>query len=335
MKKLNNKGFAISTVIYSLLIIATLIMGMLLSTMVFSKKSNDDFVYETEKELNNQDMPTDYSTLLNTNNTMNDDKMVDFEHNECNSICVNDDNKYAYRYVGANPNNYVKFNNELWRIVGLFNINKTATKIQGYLKIIRNDYIDTMQIHNESEGQWYDEKKYDEYNQFAIVRYLNTDYYNTLDSNAKKMIYKNRWYISTFPDTFDTNTITPASLFTAERGTNGKYHYWDGNIGLIYPSDFGYASGNDCSNVPFNTTSWHSSSGCIGKNWIYNASMNQWTMGSLKKTDGIYQFMIGSNQSYLFSSITKKNEIRPTLYLNNNVKIIAGNGTNTNPYILS
>ena len=63
--------------------------------------------------------------------------------------------------------------------------------------------------------------------------------------------------------------------------------------------------------------------------------MNQWTMGSLKKTDGIYQFMIGSNQSYLFSSITKKNEIRPTLYLNNNVKIIAGNGTNTNPYILS
>ena len=25
------------------------------------------------------------------------------------------------RYIGANPNNYVSFNNELWRIIGVFN----------------------------------------------------------------------------------------------------------------------------------------------------------------------------------------------------------------------
>ena len=36
------------------------------------------------------------------------------------------------RYVGENPNNYVQFNNELWRIIGIFD-NK--------LKIIRNDAI--------------------------------------------------------------------------------------------------------------------------------------------------------------------------------------------------
>lgn len=52
MKKLNNKGFAISTVIYAVLIIAVLIMGMLLSTMVFSKKTTDDLVYSIEKDLN-------------------------------------------------------------------------------------------------------------------------------------------------------------------------------------------------------------------------------------------------------------------------------------------
>ena len=52
MKKLNNKGFAISTVIYAVLIIAVLIMGMLLSTMVFSKKTTDDLVYSVEKDLN-------------------------------------------------------------------------------------------------------------------------------------------------------------------------------------------------------------------------------------------------------------------------------------------
>ena len=52
MKKLNNKGFAISTIIYAVLIIAVLIMGMLLSTMVFSKKTTDDLVYSVEKDLN-------------------------------------------------------------------------------------------------------------------------------------------------------------------------------------------------------------------------------------------------------------------------------------------
>ena len=35
---------------------------------------------------------------------------------------------------GANPNNYVKFNNELWRIIGLVN-----TPEGQRVKIIRND----------------------------------------------------------------------------------------------------------------------------------------------------------------------------------------------------
>lgn len=52
MKKVNNKGFAISTVIYCILIIAILIMGMLFSTIVFSKKTTDDLVYSVEKDLN-------------------------------------------------------------------------------------------------------------------------------------------------------------------------------------------------------------------------------------------------------------------------------------------
>ena len=43
------------------------------------------------------------------------------------------------RYVGASPNNYVKFNNELWRIIGVMNniTNSSGTK-QSLLKIMRN-----------------------------------------------------------------------------------------------------------------------------------------------------------------------------------------------------
>lgn len=46
MKKLNNKGFAISTMLYGLLIIILLVVAMILSTMAFSRKNSREF---TEK----------------------------------------------------------------------------------------------------------------------------------------------------------------------------------------------------------------------------------------------------------------------------------------------
>ena len=48
----------------------------------------------------------------------------------------------SLRYVGADPNNYVSFNNELWRIIGAFNNidNGTGTK-ETRLKIIRDEPI--------------------------------------------------------------------------------------------------------------------------------------------------------------------------------------------------
>ena len=50
--KLNNKGFAISTIIYGLLLMAVLVMTMLLTTMSFNKKSSNDFVKKIENDLN-------------------------------------------------------------------------------------------------------------------------------------------------------------------------------------------------------------------------------------------------------------------------------------------
>lgn len=52
MRRLKKQGFAISTIIYCILILAILIMGLLFSTMSFSKKTTDDFVYSVEKDLN-------------------------------------------------------------------------------------------------------------------------------------------------------------------------------------------------------------------------------------------------------------------------------------------
>jgi hypothetical protein len=46
-----------------------------------------------------------------------------------------------YRYYGSNPNNYVTFNDELWRIIGVFEVeNEYGTK-EYRVKLIRNDII--------------------------------------------------------------------------------------------------------------------------------------------------------------------------------------------------
>lgn len=53
--------------------------------------------------------------------------------------CTNDNN---LRYVGKDPNNYVSFNNELWRIIGVMNnIEDGSGNLHSQLKLVRNESI--------------------------------------------------------------------------------------------------------------------------------------------------------------------------------------------------
>lgn len=49
---LNNKGFAISTILYSLLVMGMLILLLLIGNFGFERRSTNDFVSEIEDDLN-------------------------------------------------------------------------------------------------------------------------------------------------------------------------------------------------------------------------------------------------------------------------------------------
>lgn len=51
MIKLNNKGFAISTILYGLLIVLVLIISLLMTTMSFTRKTSKEFVDNIVDEL--------------------------------------------------------------------------------------------------------------------------------------------------------------------------------------------------------------------------------------------------------------------------------------------
>ena len=57
-----------------------------------------------------------------------------------------------YRYIGANPNNYVKFNDELCRIIGVFSVDDGTGKVEERLKIIRDESIGNYSWDNKSSG---------------------------------------------------------------------------------------------------------------------------------------------------------------------------------------
>ena len=46
-----------------------------------------------------------------------------------------------YRYRGASPKNYVTFNNEVWRILGVFPTDDGTGKIENRIKIIKDQSI--------------------------------------------------------------------------------------------------------------------------------------------------------------------------------------------------
>ena len=178
------------------------------------------------------------------------------------------------RYYGSNPNNYVSFNNELWRIIGVFGNN---------VKLVRSEKLGNLSW-DSSESSINSGWGVNEWSQSDLKNYLNTMYYGgtsvtcyngennttttcptgTIDETSKSLIDNHTWNTGAIDgtdttivnqETFALNTVP---FYNAERGTtNGKIctggdwcndtvtrkTEWTGYIGLPYATDWAYASG--------------------------------------------------------------------------------------------
>ena len=204
-------------------------------------------------------------------------------------------------YRGQNPNNYIMFNDELWRII--------AKEVDGTYKIIRNEVL---------PGRAFDEANYrstvnntyciDSANgcgvyaavdgtfsspsgsqtgtvteDSSIKIYLNEDYYvNSINSTAK-----NIGAVERLNQSGDENDSIEKNI------TGEKMYTWTGNVGLANVSDILRASINPlCTSA---TTSWKGTNDC-NSNYLLDkgtaSTLYYWTINAYSLESGGNSFLV-------------------------------------------
>ena len=108
---------------------------------------------------------------------------------------------------------------------------------------------------------------------------------------------------------------------------------WDGKVGLMYASDYGYAT--DLSLCSDELRNYHNTSSCHTNNWLRNTSRYQWTMSA--KLGANQVFIVNTFGNIAVSSAFGSNlnyAVCPSVYLKSSLTISSGTGSESDPYVL-
>ena len=238
-----------------------------------------------------------------------------------------------YIYRGENPNNYVSFNNELWRII--------AKETDGTYKIIRDE--DSFYRFDESNYRTTEKNTYcvtptEGCNVYAAIdgvfqspdgshsgtitenssvqQYLNEKYYNDLLPHAKSQIQSHVFYIGAVQG----NSIE-------KNMAEERMYQWTGNIGLPNVTDVVKAALNpSCTSV--NSDGYDEcNSFMLDKDYVNGV----WTINPYGgDTNRIWMTHLAPGGAAIYDAYG----VRPVVFLKSNTYFVSGTGTETDPYIL-
>ena len=252
-------------------------------------------------------------------------------HEIDNTLQVGDDFVTEYRYRGGKVSNYVTFNNEAWRIIGIMPTEDTNGNVENRIKIIRDTSIGNKKWNETESNNWVTG---------TLNAYLNNDYYNTLSSNAKNMIGTTKYYLGGYKD----SQIMPNIMWQYERKNDANrtgYYYGtnpimqnDANkkIAIMYASDYGYAASKECTSNLFD----YNNTNCkTTNNWL-DKSKDIWLLPQYSdNSSSAFNVSSGGYVNGYGNVSISEYAVRPVLYLSSNVKISGGEGTSQKPYQLS
>ena len=245
---------------------------------------------------------------------------------------------HGKRYQGKNPDNYVWFNDELWRIIGNVPVCLTSgcASTENRVKLIRNDSIGAIKYGDDST--WMGSNIQNLLNTCYLGKASSCDSYcytasttavGTCDYSSDG-IDASDYYGNMIEDVY-YNVGVP----TTEENVNADDQYTKeiasyattvSKIGLMYASDWGYAIegytgvlGNRGSTASY-----------MNRNWLFSNGY-EWTMSAYSSSAPLYVYYYG----YLYlNSAADGYAARPVLYLKSNVYVTGGTGSKTDPYTL-
>ena len=128
-----------------------------------------------------------------------------------------------------------------------------------------------------------------------------------------------------------------------ERGTtvySGRPTTWTGKIGLMYPSDYGYATSGGTTKdraacLAKELYNWDSSafSDCKGNDYLFDTNNAQWTLAPIS-ADAYRVFGVNAGGYVNSPSANATIAVRPALFLKSNIQVDKGTGAKSDPYTL-
>lgn len=269
-----------------------------------------------------------------------------------------------YRYIGNVPNNYITFNDEVWRIIGVFD---------GRIKIMRDEHIfaswdSKVDVGSATNITCNDIYGSSDWTDAQLMYMLNPTSYTlksgytslgvyikdangniiyqlgcmptsiasgatsydcinniwSLNSTALSQISEATYYLGE-TSTGDSTT----SYYSSERGTSYLSTSWSGLVGLMYASDYGYAFANGVDDTCYNDPSSCDESN-PSNSWIFNSEY-QWTI-SMSSTCRSLAFI--SKEGRISEEWASSGMyVSPVVYLKSDIKL-QGSGTSGNPYVI-
>ena len=210
-----------------------------------------------------------------------------------------------YVYKGANPNNYIEFDNgEIWRII--------SKEADGTYKILKNELLPEQAWDSTDSNNWI--------RPATLNTYLNGEYLSSLDSSIKDNIVSHTWGIGAVTSNNDL-----AVQIASEQGTT-----WNGNIGLIAHSDYLRAN-SDMTNCGTDKTNYENYETCRNTDWMYISGSYWWTISpSAGYRNYVWRVAdvgrLGANNANNSDAAP-----RPAVYLKSDITL-SGSGTSLDPF---
>ena len=251
-----------------------------------------------------------------------------------------EENVYTYR--GATPNNYVTFNNELWRIISVNTSDNT-------IKIIRNAVLSDRVFDTSSNGRYnsseycnysggcniwgssstlYDVGEINKISTLAIEingtkyalpiaeailnTYLNGEYYNELNATTRSMVKQDAIYKAGPLSSINISNLTTNIGYASQA-------IWKGKVALV-----------DATEYMRTTTEANISS----NNWI-KINDDWWTMSPCPGRDSRHVWFMTSDGGLYSNNVLNTYGVRPVVTLKSEVQITSGDGSQNNSYQLS